>query len=214
MLEVKYRREIGRVRYIPNGVEARFLQDREYRDSSAVRLLYVGPWADEKGIYYLRDGFEDLIRRFPSVQLTVAGCKVQADSVRQWFSPPAQNRVEVLPFVSATDMPAVYARHDVFVFPSLVEGMPVALLEAMASGMAVVTTEACGMADIVQDEYNGLLVKPAQTAAFVAAVERMIESPELRARLGREAQEIMKRHTWDLIAVRLEKVFEAAVAEQ
>jgi glycosyltransferase involved in cell wall biosynthesis len=214
MLEVKYRREIRRVWYIPNGVETRFLLHREYPEISTPRLLYVGTWVDEKGIYYLRDGFEDLVRRFPSVQLTIAGCRVQADSVKQWFSPPVQNHVEVLPFVPATEMPALYARHDIFVFPSLVEGMPVVLLEAMATGMAVVTTETCGMADIVEDEYNGLLVKPADTAAFVSAVGRIVESSELRARLGHAAQEKMKRHTWDRIAMRLEKVLASAVAEQ
>jgi glycosyltransferase involved in cell wall biosynthesis len=109
-------------------------------------------------------------------------------------------------------MPGLYAQHDVFVFPSLMEGMPIVLLEAMATGLPVVTTEACGMMDVVKDDYSGLLVKPADTDGFVAAVTRAIESLELRRRLGHAAQEVMKRQTWDHMAIRLEKVFALATS--
>ena len=213
-LEVKYRRPLERVRYIPNGVEPRFFLRREYPQCNELRLLFVGTWLDHKGVYYLRDGFEELAQRFPSIRLTVAGCRTDADSVKQWFSLTVRDRVDVLPFVPSTEMPSLYARHDIFVFPSLVEGMPIVLLEAMAAGMPVVTTEACGMMDVVKDDYNGLLVTPADTSAFVAAVARTIESPELRRRLGCAAQEDMKRSTWDLVAARMEKVFALAASEQ
>jgi glycosyltransferase involved in cell wall biosynthesis len=92
--------------------------------------------------------------------------------------------------------------------------MPIVLLEAMAAGMPVVTTETCGMKDIVENEYNGLLVKPADTPAFVAATERVIHCAELRARLGRAAQETMKRHTWERVAAQLEGVFQLAIRAQ
>ncbi len=98
-----------------------------------------------------------------------------------------------------------------FAFPSLsIEGPPLAVQEAMAGGMAVITTETCGMVDLIENDYNGLLVKPADTAAFVAATERLIHSAELRERLGRAAQETMKRHTWDRVAEQLEGIFKAA----
>ena len=107
----------------------------------------------------------------------------------------------------------MYAGHDLFVFPSLVEGMPLCLLEAMASGMPVVTTDTCGMADVIEDGRNGLLVKPVDAASFAEAVARLICCPELRERLGRAAQESMQPYTWDLIARRVEKVFCAAAGE-
>jgi glycosyltransferase involved in cell wall biosynthesis len=133
--------------------------------------------------------------------------------VTQWFSPSVRDRLDVLPFVSRKEMPALYSQHDIFAFPSLFEGLPIVLLEAMAAGLPVITTETCGMKDVVEDEYNGLLVKPADGPAFAAAMARMIESPELRARLGRAAQETMKRHTWERVAMQLEKVFKLAIQE-
>ena len=107
-------------------------------------------------------------------------------------------------------MPALYAEHDVFLLPSLMEGMPIVLLEAMATGMPVVTTETCGMMDLVEDEYNGLLVKPADSASFTAAVTRLMTSSELRCQVGQAAQQTARRHVWKIVAERLEHVFQLA----
>jgi len=203
----------GRVWYIPNGVEPRFFLERKYAPLRALRLLFVGTWLDHKGIYYLRDGFEALAKIHPELRLTVAGCAVDAESVKQWFSPAIRDHVDVLPFVSRAEMPALYARHDIFAFPSLMEGLPIVLLEAMAAGMPVVTTETCGMIDVIEDEHSGLLVEPANAQDFAASVRRLVESPELRERLGRAAQETMKRHTWEHTAKQLENLFALAVAE-
>jgi glycosyltransferase involved in cell wall biosynthesis len=214
-LQWKYhhRREARRVMYIPNGVEPRFFLEREYSQGLALRLLFVGTWLDHKGIYYLRDGFEALAKIYSELRLTIAGCVVNAESVKQWFSPTNRDRVDVLPFVSRTEMPALYARHDIFVFPSLMEGLPIVLLEAMATGMPVVTTETCGMMDFVEDGHSGLLVEPANAEEFAASMRRFVESPELRERLGRAARETMKRHTWERAAKQLENLFVQAMAE-
>ena len=211
-VQLKYRRDAARVWYIPNGVEERYFLPREYRQGGDLRLLYVGAWLDHKGVFYLRESFETLARRMPSLRLTIAGCLSDAAAIRGNFAESLRDRVEVIPFIPAEQMPPIYAQHDVFLFPSLMEGMPLVLLEAMASGMPVVTTETCGMADVVEHEHNGLLVKPADTSAIVDSVARLAESPELRARLGRAAQETMRRFTWDRIARQVEKIFTFAVA--
>jgi glycosyltransferase involved in cell wall biosynthesis len=213
VLQLKYKREIGTVWYVPNGVESHYFIQRDFAEGDALRLLFVGSWLDHKGVYYLRDGFVEIVKRVPQARLTIAGCSATAESVKQFFPPSVRDALDILPLVSRKEMPALYARHDIFAFPSLFEGLPIVLLEAMATGMPVVTTETCGMKDVIEHEYNGLLVKPANTAAFVAATERLIHSTDLRARLGRAAQETMKRHTWDRVAVQLQGVFELA-AEQ
>jgi glycosyltransferase involved in cell wall biosynthesis len=210
MLQLKYGREINKVWYVPNGVESRFFIHREFSGGDAPRLLFVGGWLDHKGVYYLRDGFEEIAKRVPQARLTIAGCAASAETVKDFFPASVRDRLEILPFVPRKDMPSLYARHDIFVFPSLFEGMPIVLLEAMATGMPVVTTETCGMKDIVEDEYNGLLVKPADTPAFVAATERMIHRGELRAQLGCAARETVKRHTWERVATQLEGVLQLA----
>jgi glycosyltransferase involved in cell wall biosynthesis len=208
-LQLHHRVDADRVWYIPNGVDASFFQTRRY-DSPPGRLLFVGTWLERKGNHYLVEAFERLASGFPDLRLTVAGCIVDEGTVRRSFPEALQPRVAVVPLVPAAEMPAVYAEHDLFVFPSLVEGMPLCLLEAMASGMPVVTTDTCGMADVVEDGRNGLLVKPADAASFAESVAKLIGCHELRERLGRAAQESMRLYTWDHIARRVEKIFRAA----
>ncbi|MFZ0960209.1 MAG: glycosyltransferase family 4 protein [Terriglobia bacterium] len=207
ILQIKYHQDASRVWYIPNGVEERFFLARPYRPEPALRLLFVGQWLDHKGIYYLREAFEIVAERLPGVQLTIAGCLVSADEVVSFFAPPVRPQIKVIPLVKRAEMPALYLDHDIFVFPSLMEGMPLVLLEAMATGMPVVTTETCGMMDIVQDEANGLLVPPGDAAPLVEAILRLANSPELRQRLGQAARESMRHYTWDKIARRVESIF-------
>ena len=76
----------------------------------------------------------------------------------------------------------------------------------MATGMAVVTSESPGMADLVEDEFNGLLVQPADAQGLAAAIERLCRSADLRRQLGQEAQQTARRYTWSIVAQKLEKV--------
>jgi len=111
-------------------------------------------------------------------------------------------------------MQELYAAHDIFLFPSLMEGLPSVLLEAMASGMPVVTTETCGMPDVVDNGFNGLLVAPADAPAIEAAVLRLAADPALRQRLGQAAQQSMKRYTWERSAEMLEHFFHYIIARE
>ena len=85
------------------------------------------------------------------------------------------------------DVPRLLAALDVLAMPSLWEGLPMALLEAMAMSRAVVATRVSGIPDVIQDGDNGLLVPASDPAALAAALTRLIKDTELRARLGRSA---------------------------
>jgi glycosyltransferase involved in cell wall biosynthesis len=212
MAELKYHREPGRIGYVPNGVGEEFFTERNYAARSPLRLLYVGTWIDRKGIYYLAESFELMAKSIPVV-LTVAGCGNSEAEVKSSFAVNIRDRVKVIPFVPRAQMPALYAEHDVFVFPSLVEGMPLTLLEAMAAGMPVVTTTSCGMADVVEDDFNGLLVPPADSQELMTAIRRLCESVDLRCRLGHEAQTAMRRYTWARVTEKLEHLLMLAVEQ-
>jgi len=89
---------------------------------------------------------------------------------------------------AADVLPAI----DVFVLPSLVEGLPLALLEAMLAGTAVVATSVGGVPEIVKSGVNGLLVQPANETDLADAIVSLIQSPELRARLAAQARETIE----------------------
>jgi glycosyltransferase involved in cell wall biosynthesis len=208
--ELKYHHEPGKIWFVPNGVEEHFFLERKFPEKTACDLLFVGTWLDRKGVYYLAEAFALVAGKIPGVRLTVAGCSVPAAEVKGAFAEKAREKVTVLPFVTREEIPSVYASHDVFVFPSLVEGMPLTLLEAMATGMPVVTTNTSGMADVVEDGVNGLLAPPADAEKTAAAIEHLCKSVHLRKKLGLAGQETMRRYTWARVTEKLEAVFTLA----
>jgi len=212
MLQLKYNLDSDRVAYIPNGVEPRFFIPREYRDGNTLRLLYAGTWLDQRGIFYIRDALRQLAPRFPGLRMTFAGCGVAPEEIQGFFGPELAGRIFVRPVVAAEHVQELYAEHDIFLFPSLMEGLPSVLLEAMASGMPVITTETCGMPDVVENEQNGLLILPADSIAIIRSVERLANSVELRKKLGEAARETMKRYTWERAARQLEELYRRVLA--
>jgi len=91
-----------------------------------------------------------------------------------------------------SDVPRLLAALDVLAMPSRWEGLPIALLEAMAMSRPIVTTRVGGIPDVIQDEDNGLLVPPADPAALAGALRRMLTDQQLRERLGRRALETLR----------------------
>ena len=209
--ELKYGHPPGRMRYIPNGVGSEYFYSRTFADMSAPRLLYVGTWLDRKGIFYLVESFADLALRLPGLSLTIAGCMVPENEIKAHFPEAVRSRVHVLPFLGREAMPDLYNTHDVFVFPSLVEGMPLTLLEAMASAMPIVTTSSSGMADLIEADLNGILIPPADTEQLTSAIERFCASRELRQNLGLAAQASARKYTWERAVRQLEQVLQLAV---
>ena len=204
MLQLKYNLDSDRVAYIPNGVESRFFIPRESRSEDSVRLLYAGTWLDQRGIFYLREALQGAARQFPGLTLTITGGGVSQQYLDEFFGTELAGKVESMAVVDSGRMQEIYAQHDVLVFPSLMEGLPGVLLEAMATGMAVITAETCGMTDVVLSGVNGLLVPPADSKALEAAILRLARSPQLRQTLGSAAREAMRRHTWEDSAEKLE----------
>ena len=101
----------------------------------------------------------------------------------------------------------------IFVLPSLFEGTPLTLIEAMWSGLPIVTTATAGMKDVVSDGRTGLLVPPADPGALAAALDRLITDGQLRRRLGTEAHAVASHeYTWDNAAATFATAYQAARA--
>ena len=215
VLQLAYGLDPDRAVYIPNGVERRFFVPREYGDRpEGVRFLWAGTWLDQRGIFYLRDAMQRLASRVPRMTLTIAGPGTSPEQIERFFGNELAGKILVRPVVPSDQMPELYLEHDVFIFPSLMEGLPTVIMEAMASGMPVITTETCGMPDVVENEFNGLLVPPADAVALENAILRLYSSADLRRKLGQQAQESMRRHTWERAGLRLEALFLNVLARE
>jgi glycosyltransferase involved in cell wall biosynthesis len=160
-------------------------------------VLFVGTWIERKGVRDLVPALQSVLDRHPDLPVTVAGCGFSADHVRADFPDRLRPRVRVVPRITDDgELAALYHAHAVFVFPSTFEGLPLAVLEAAAAGLGVVTTGVCGMKDTIADGRTGLIVPVGDPARLAAATHRLVADPELAAGLGRAARESVRGYTW------------------
>jgi phosphatidyl-myo-inositol dimannoside synthase len=110
----------------------------------------------------------------------------------------ASRRVHFLQSLSREELAACYARADLFAMPSAGEGFGLVFLEAMAFGKPVIAAACGGVLDLVQDNVNGLLVPPRDSAALTAALCRLLQSESLRSTLGaRGASMVQEKYRFD-----------------
>jgi glycosyltransferase involved in cell wall biosynthesis len=106
------------------------------------------------------------------------------------------------------DVPALMAAADIFVFPSYTEGLPTVLLEAMASGIPIVTTDVAGCRDIVTHGQTGLIVPPRNAKALATAIETILDEPDRAGRLVETARRLVReRHGQTAVADRYDRLY-------
>lgn len=181
--------------------------DRDYGRAS--QLLFAGTWRKNKGIEDLVPALRTLAERHPALALVVLGAGTAPDVVTGAFPASLRSRISWIETSTDAETARVFAEADIFLLPSLFEGTPLTLLEAMTSGLPIVTTNTCGMRDVISHERTGLLVPIRSPAAIVAAVERLLTSADERSRMGRAAREDARRlYTWDRVAAPVREAYE------
>lgn len=121
-----------------------------------------------------------------------------------------EDRVRVL--LNRTDIPDLLAAADVFAMPSLWEGLPLALLEAMVAGKAIVASETSGIPEAIRHGQDGLLVRPGEVAPLASALRLMLEDRDLRGRLARSAGERgLREFTIGRVALDYERLYRQAL---
>ena len=183
------------VSVVPLGVETRFRNHRDYR-SLATKILWWGSWIERKGISSLPRGFEIAARARPHLTLTIAGAAGAKPQIEGVFAPDVRDRVTVLPFVSPEEHPRVLSEHDVFVFPSLSEGFGLALLEAMATGMPVITTFTGLAYDLLEHGRNAYMIPMSGPTALARAMVALCDDVVLRREIGTGAGLLAQDLTW------------------
>jgi colanic acid/amylovoran biosynthesis glycosyltransferase len=158
------------------------------RDHSGpgLHLLFVGRLAPAKGLPILIDTFVRLRARRPGIHLTIVGAGPEGAGIEaQARAERLGDHVRFAGYQSPEQVAEWLRTTDVFVLPSLAEGVPVAVMEAMASGVPVVATSVGGVSKLVEDGVNGYLAPAAAPGALAERIESLLDDPELRNRFGR-----------------------------
>lgn len=147
----------------------------------------IGRLSDVKGHSYLIEAMHEVLKKIPQARLLIVGeGKMKKKLVFLCRQRGIEKSVLFIPSVRETG--DILCAMDVFVMPSLKEGLGLALMEAMAAGLAVIGSDVGGIKDLVQDGLNGLLVKPANAGNLAGAITALLGDPEKRRSLGQEAQ--------------------------
>jgi glycosyltransferase involved in cell wall biosynthesis len=194
-----------RVRRIDNGLEPRFIGLPLPEAPTERDILFLGSWLPRKGIRILVAALEKLTAAGVTAKLTLAGTAASAELIRGALPPAWRSDAEIIPHVPAAGLIDIYRRHAIFVLPSVAEGIPLAMLEAMAAGLCPVVTEVGGVPDVVQHGKNGLLVPMLNADRLADALTRALRTPEETRRLGREAHATMQAYGWERVAVQVER---------
>jgi glycosyltransferase involved in cell wall biosynthesis len=161
---------------------------------------YVGRLESVKGYDFLMSAVQSLSSRHPRLKAFFIGAQ----------RPRAARASENMVFLGfRDDVFSVLKRMDLFCLPSLSEGLPNALMEAMAVGCPVIASRVGGVEVLIEDGRNGVLVPPGDPAALERAIEGLVDDPDGRRRLGREARATIEdRFNWEKIAEQYERLFE------
>jgi glycosyltransferase involved in cell wall biosynthesis len=163
----------------------------------------VGRLSDEKGFDILIRATDRLLKMGQDIQLVIIGEGEQQEPLQALIETLGrEDRIRLLGY--RADVKDIYPAMDIFALSSLREGLPNALLEAMAMEVPVVATRIAGIPHLIQDGYDGLLVEPGSQQSLTDALARLTTAPSLRARLRQAARAtIENKHSF---AARMDKI--------
>ena len=179
------------------------------------QILFLGVLGDRKGCYDIPVVLEEVKKRFPNVRLVMAG-DGETERVKKAFSDKGLTEHISFPgWVRGEQKERLLRESGIFFFPSYHEGMPMAVLEAMAYGMGIVTTSVGGIPQLIQDGRSGYLTAPGDVEAMEKALERLLADETHLAALGRAAREkAVSEYSLERHLDRLGEIYRRACADK
>lgn len=148
---------------------------------TAIARLFV-----TKGLVYLLDAFKAIKEKHPGASLKIYGEGPLREELAAHARGLGLDSAEIFAgaFTSRDELSLIMKQTGIFVMPSILEGQPVSLVEAMAYGRPIVATNVGGIPEIIQDGENGLLCVPADSICLVKQINRLLENSDLRSKLA------------------------------
>lgn len=203
-----------RILVLPNPITLPTLPPRR-NSRSTVTLLFLGRMGNRKGAIRTVQAMsalpEEVLKR---AHLVMAGDGDVEGVRREVSNLGLDKQVTVMDWVTSEQRNALFASADIFVLPSLNEGLPMSVLEAMSWGLPVIASPVGGIPEVVQHGFNGLLVPPTDIPAIAQAMQDLIENEPLRLQMGANARSSVEHlditHYWQ----KLYQIYESVLAEQ
>jgi glycosyltransferase involved in cell wall biosynthesis len=188
-----------RIDVVPNGVDIDRFKPSTRSTQSVTRLMFIGRHIGNKGPQIFLEALVELSRQSVPFRADFLSNGPLRSQLERRAS--EAGLTESVRFLGRVPDVAEELRHaDIVVRPSLTEGLPLSLLEAMASGVCVVASDIGGNRDLIRNGVNGVLVPPANPRALASALRELIENPARRLSLATAGLETARQYSWEVCA--------------
>jgi len=190
----------SKVKVIHNGIDCRVFDETtvdsktsflnsNFKESSEILLSYCANLIPRKGHKYLIMALSEVLREHPTVRLTLTGDGPLKDELIDLTRDLGNSKnVHFTGRVSYEELYRLLAMTDIYVFPSLSESFPFAILEAMAAGKPIVATDVGGVSEAVSDGVNGRLVPPGDPKSLAQAIVELLSDPNRAREMGESSR--------------------------
>jgi glycosyltransferase involved in cell wall biosynthesis len=207
-----------KIRIIPNGIDVQAFERAEALPelrSSEEKVIGVVARLDlKKGFAYLLAAVRELKNFSHRFKVVIVGEGPDRKAIEQMIERYGLQET-VLLAGQQSNMPGAYAAIDIFVLPSLNEGLPMTVLEAMAASRLVIATRVGAIPSVIEDGKTGLLVDPGDTAGLRDAIARLLSDADLCRRMAVQAHEWVTRHfTADAMARQYRPLYEEVLGRK
>tara|TARA_B110001450_G_C17668082_1_gene500687 strand:+ start:10375 stop:11424 length:1050 start_codon:yes stop_codon:yes gene_type:complete len=145
----------------------------------ATNLIFLSRVEEYKGIYELLKAFDILKLKFPNLKLTIAGFGDALDNVKEEIENKKYKDIFIKGYITGEEKYSELSNSDIFIFPSYSEGMPNAVLEAMAVGLPIITTRVGGLNDFFEDQKMGLFIETKSVESIVYKLEHLLKNKNI-----------------------------------
>tara|TARA_X000000950_G_scaffold204072_1_gene245701 strand:+ start:43061 stop:44164 length:1104 start_codon:yes stop_codon:yes gene_type:complete len=163
-------------------------------NSGYLKILFVGWIEESKGVKEILIAFKRLSEEYSNLNLTFVGNGSYFYDAKAYVQKNYLNSsVNFVGWVDGVKLEKYYQDNDVFVLPSKAEGMPNALIEAMAAGLAVITSTVGSIPDFITNEENGMLIDQNNSEALYSAINKVIKDRHLKKYISQNGYEVAKK---------------------
>ncbi len=205
----------SKISIIPNGVDVK--QFHPINGEVPGFLLWCGRFVREKGLKYLIEAIKLIVsdKKNQHIKLVLLGDGLLQPMIRGMVKKyHLEKNIIFSNRLRHEEIPTIINKASIYVLPSLQEGMPYVLLEAMACGKAVIGSDISGINDVITHEVNGLLVPPRNAKALNDAILKLLNNKKLREKLGLNARQLMiEKYSWTAIRKKVEKLYDKTILD-
>jgi glycosyltransferase involved in cell wall biosynthesis len=219
---IKLGADPNKLSIIPNGLDLNKFQiadnmenfNIKYRAFGKKLILYVGSLIPRKGLYYLIKAMSYVKS---DANLLIVGDSIQGshhykDIVKRLVFEEKLKNIIFLGRLSNQELSKLYNNVDLFILPSLSEGLPLTLLEAMAYRKCVLATNIPGNLDVIKNNQNGMLFNAGDFLDLAKKIDYLLDNHELRKQLGNEARrDVEENYEWNKVLNKILDVYEESV---